>query len=232
MFWCRLTTLPDSSFTNVGSFCVGRQHTDVVEQAEQLAWEDALEEVKQVNHEEALPLRLEEQVKEKSDCLRREEQQAMKRKAQLDKQERLKEQARLKAEARRAYEEETRLAREEELRRKEAARSAQEQEKLERRRALERFFLKHGFTGVNEPRRGGCSILGAATTYPLHCAAELAELETVEILLKEGAVEAQTNSAGKTAAQVAMRKNVGSSHDAVLLRLGKARVRAPRSGGA
>jgi len=230
MFWCTLTTSPDSPSANVGSFCVGRQHTDVVEQTDHLAWEHAPEESQ--SHEEAKQLQVEEQLREESDRLQREEQRAMKRKAQLERQERLKEQARLKAKARSAYEEETRLAREEELRRKEAARLAQEQETLERRRSLERFFQKHGFTGVNEPRRGGCSILGAITTYPLHVAAELAELETVDKLLQEGAVEAQRNSAGKTAAQVAMRKNVKGSHDAVLMRLGKARVRAPRSGGA
>ena len=117
----------------------------------------------------------------------------------------LKEQAPLEEDARRAQEEEMELRRCEEVarRREETERLAREQELRERRYALDLFYKQHGFLGGNEPRRSGCGVWAATTTYPLHCAAELADVRIAEMLLKAGAIPAQKNSSGKTAAQVA-----------------------------
>jgi len=128
-----------------------------------------------------------------------------------------------KRECERAEEEQRRRQEEAELARlqqqrqlEEKQRLAQEREHEERKQALQRFFTRHGFTGMNDPRKSGCAVWGATTTYPLHCAAELADVRTVEMLLKEGAKRLQKNSSGKTALQVAQKKNKAGSHDAVL----------------
>ena len=117
----------------------------------------------------------------------------------------LNEQAPLEEDARRAQEEEMELRRcEEEARRhEETERLAREQELRERRDLLDLFYKQHGFRGANEPRRSGCGVWAVATTYPLHCAAELADVRIAEMLLKARAILAQKNSSGKTAAQVA-----------------------------
>merc|ERR1719419_2058714 len=83
-----------------------------------------------------------------------------------------------------------------------------ENEAKERKQAMRSFFAKHGFTGVNDPRRSGCCIFASTMTYPLHCAAELGDARMVEILLKEGAKISQTNSAGRTAMQAAQKKSI------------------------
>jgi len=133
------------------------------------------------------------------------------------------ERARQKEQARRAQEEVfQRLEREEQARIKEAERRAREQEERERLEALDAFCKQYGFLGVHLPRRNGCSLWSASTTYPLHCAAELADARIVEMLLLEGADPDQKNSAGKTAAQVAQRKNKNGSHEPVQRLLGHA----------
>jgi len=183
------------------------------ERAEQLAEQQRLEQ------EEAERIRQEEEVER----MRLEEQRALEEEERLkEEEERLKEQARLEEEARRAQEEEMELRRREEeaQRREEAERLAREQELRERHDALDLFYKQHGFLGANEPRRSGCGVWAATTTYPLHCAAELADARIAEMLLKEGAMTAQKNSSGKTAAQVAQKKNKGGSHDDVLRVLG------------
>merc|ERR1719382_1499995 len=73
----------------------------------------------------------------------------------------------------------------------------------ERRRALKQFLNKNGFSGVNEPRR----VRLLWTSYPLHVAVEKNNLRVVEMLLAEGADVSQKNSSGRTAAQVAQRRN-------------------------
>ena len=95
---------------------------------------------------------------------------------------------------------------------------------------LDLFYKQHGFPGANEPRRSGCGVWAVTTTYPLHCATELADARIAEMLLKAGAILVQKNSSGKTAAQVAQKKSKGGSHDYVLWLLGgnaKPSVRAP-----
>merc|ERR550525_900673 len=114
-----------------------------------------------------------------------------------------------------------------------AQRLAQERqhEAQERKEALERFLTRHGFAGINEPRRNGCTFLGATKTYPLHCAAELGDAGVVEMLLKEGAMPSQKNSSGKTALQLAQKKGRAGSHDTVL-RLLAGSCSQPLAGGA
>lgn len=113
----------------------------------------------------------------------------------------------------------------------EQRRLAQERDLEERRKSLERFFTRYGFTGINNPRKSGCVFWGATTTYPLHCAAELADVHTVEALLKEGANRSQKDSSGKTPVQAARKKNKVGSHDGVL-RLLAGEPSQARSGGA
>lgn len=193
------------------------------ERPERLAWERA-EEQRRLEAEEAERAGFEEQLALETA--------------------RLQEQARLEEEQARLEEERARLAQEERLRREREyaeevarreeaerlARAQEAQEASERKDALDHFYQQHGFVGVNEPRRAGCAVWAAATTYPLHVAAELADARIVEMLLKEGASPSQKNSSGKTAAQVAQKKNKGGSHDGVLRLIGT--EFRPRVGGA
>jgi len=73
----------------------------------------------------------------------------------------------------------------------------------ERGRVLRQFLRKHGFAGVNEPRR----VRLLWTSYPLHLAVEANDLRVVEVLLAEGADVSRRDSSGRTAAQVAQRRN-------------------------
>jgi ankyrin repeat protein len=73
----------------------------------------------------------------------------------------------------------------------------------ERRRALKQFLRKNGFGDVNDCKTG-CMF---SKSYPLHAAVEKNNLRVVEMLLAEGADPTQTNSSGKTAAELAQRKN-------------------------
>mmetsp|Transcript_18667 Transcript_18667/g.36613 ORF Transcript_18667/g.36613 Transcript_18667/m.36613 type:complete len:209 (+) Transcript_18667:70-696(+) len=124
----------------------------------------------------------------------------------------------------------------------EEARQKQEAERLERERheqeyrkaALDEFFQRWGFDGVNLPKRGGgCSVLQVNVTYPLHKAAELKDHKIVRMLLQERADVNQTNSANMTPVQVAKKNNKGNSHSAVLRLLGAdITPTSPKSGGA
>jgi len=91
------------------------------------------------------------------------------------------------------------------------------QEVLERKHVVHSFLSKHGFARVNSCKR---SLL--SSTYPLHKAAELADEQVARMLLQEGARPAQKNFSGKTAAQVAAKKNKDGSHDKVLAVLSEA----------
>merc|ERR1711972_706431 len=94
------------------------------------------------------------------------------------------------------------------------------QEQHERREALRHFFDQYGFTAVNAEKRKTSMIFKTTTTYPLHCAAELGDESIVGMLLTEGADVARKNSSGKTALQVAEKKDKAGSHAAVLRLLG------------
>jgi len=123
-------------------------------------------------------------------------------------------------EARRKQEEEAQ--RKQEAERRERERLEHEQ-RLKRKAALDEFYQRYGFDGVNQPRKGGaCQVLKTNVTYPLHRAAELGNEQLVEYLLQEGAQVNQMNSSKLTAAQVAKKKDKGGSHAEVLRLLGQA----------
>merc|ERR1719188_753287 len=129
-------------------------------------------------------------------------------------------------------EEESRRCREEE---EAAARRAEEQQAKEREEAeraemeraaeeerscqeeLATFLAAHKFKGVAAAKK---SLL--KTTYALHCAAELGNERVVEGLLSARAEPGQKDSKGKTAVQIAQRKDRQGSHAAVLRVLGGA----------
>ncbi|CAE7304674.1 unnamed protein product [Symbiodinium necroappetens] len=72
------------------------------------------------------------------------------------------------------------------------------------------FLKKHGFSGINVPKRG-CF----RKTFALHKAAELADVATTTLLLAEGADVSLRNSSGRTAADVAKKIDNCGSHAAV-----------------
>merc|ERR1712151_235461 len=96
--------------------------------------------------------------------------------------------------------------------RAEAARLAEEQDV--RTKAIAGFLKDHGFSTAGGPKRSMMK-----TTYPLHTAAKEGNWQMVEMLLKEGVNPKQKDSSGKTAAQVAQKKNKGGSHTNVAQRL-------------
>lgn len=83
--------------------------------------------------------------------------------------------------------------------------------------------------GVTGPKK---SLL--STTYPLHSAAKEGNARMVAMLLKEGADATQKNSSGRTAVQVAQKRNKAGSHAPVISALagGRAPASAARLGGA
>eukprot|EP00928_Gymnodinium_smaydae_P008997 TRINITY_DN13322_c0_g1_i1.p1 TRINITY_DN13322_c0_g1~~TRINITY_DN13322_c0_g1_i1.p1 ORF type:complete len:214 (+),score=51.93 TRINITY_DN13322_c0_g1_i1:82-723(+) len=101
-----------------------------------------------------------------------------------------------------------------------------QQEEASRKVEVEAFLKQHGFKGVNT---GKSSLL--KTTYPLHEAAKLNNLDMVKMLLAEGANPAQKNSRGKTASQRAAQKDKAGSHASVIRYLNE-RCSAPGVHGA
>mmetsp|Transcript_82702 Transcript_82702/g.192151 ORF Transcript_82702/g.192151 Transcript_82702/m.192151 type:complete len:221 (-) Transcript_82702:237-899(-) len=173
----------------------------------------------------------ERRLQEQAERARLEQEQQLRLEEERERIRREEERERLEQEerARHEQEEKLRLEHEEQARREEMER--QQKEVKQRRETLAQFYARHGFTGINEPRRSGCAVLRSATTYPLHCAVELGDERIVSMLLKEGASTLQKDSSGKTAAQVAQKKNKGSSHEGVLRLLGAPAGR-PQAGGA
>mmetsp|Transcript_32959 Transcript_32959/g.76658 ORF Transcript_32959/g.76658 Transcript_32959/m.76658 type:complete len:192 (+) Transcript_32959:76-651(+) len=166
------------------------------------------------------------------------EQQREERERQLAEEESAEERAKLKEEEQakldeeeQAKLEEDRLKEEERLQR-EQQEQARQRELEERQEALSQFYARFGFTGVNKPKKSGWAVLGTATTFPLHCAAELGDERITTMLLKEGAVPSQKDSSGRTAVQVAQRKNRKGSHDGVLFVLGAPAAKPCGAGGA
>lgn len=152
------------------------------------------------------------------------EQQELHRRAQEQERElqrRREEEARLKKQA---EEEEAQRQREEQARREEEERARQEQLALEsrarqeqialaeaNRRRLSEFLSEAGFTDVNGKARKNMT-----TRCPLHVAAKRNNAEMVQLLLEAKANPAQTNSAGRTPAQVAEKCNKDDSHTRVI----------------
>jgi len=182
------------------------------EEAERLAREEDEREAQRLAEQEA------QQRAEEEERLRQEEEARLRLQEQRAREERER------------IEEEKRRAAEEKARREEAERQARLKEERERKEALDAFCRQHGFADISAPRRSGCAVWSAATTYPLHWAAELADARIVGLLLKEGVDTKQKNSSGKTAAQVAQKKDKNGSHQEVKRLL--ACTAAPQAGGA
>lgn len=75
-------------------------------------------------------------------------------------------------------------------------------------------FLQYwGFRSVNCPRKGFCGVPG----YALHLAVDQNDLDSVKALVASGADVAQTNSAGRTACELAQWLNQQGSHDEIIV---------------
>lgn len=164
--------------------------------------EEAEEEARRRAQEEEEEARLRQQLRQE------EEEEAQRRAQEREARERV------EAEARREREAQAQREREE----AEALRRAEAERVQEERKTAVAVFLKQNkFTGAAAPKT---TML--AKTYPIHCAAIKGDEQMVRMLLEEGADPAQKNSSGKTAAQVAQKKDSKGSHAGVLRALGGA----------
>jgi len=181
----------------------------------------------QVEAQQAERKRREEEFLRRAEELRREEEQKMQAEAERLVREEARRAAQMRAAQAAALEEE-RVAREVEEAKRVAkeARQRMEQERLEREQRVAAFLKQHGFATVNSIKRSLMS-----STYPLHKAAELGDDKLVAMLLKEGAQAWQKNSSGKTAAQVAEKKNSKGSHLQVLAVLGSSGLSSKTTAG-
>jgi len=193
---------------------------------EAIALEQARREAEEAQRREEEQQRAEEEERKRLEELREEEEH---QRALAEAEEERRRQQEAEEERRRQQEaEEARRKQEEEAQRKqEAERRERErlehEQRLKRKAALDEFYQRYGFDGVNQPRKGGaCQVLKTNVTYPLHRAAELGNEQLVEYLLQEGAQVNQMNSSKLTAAQVAKKKDKGGSHAEVLRLLGQA----------
>merc|ERR1719220_2344486 len=96
-------------------------------------------------------------------------------------------------------------ARKEAAERAEMARQAEIEhlaKERERKAQISAFLKKHGYSSVSTPKRTMLK-----TKYPIHTAAKSGDPQIVTALLEEGAIPAQKDSSGHTAAQVARSKN-------------------------
>jgi len=200
----------------------GKSEDKIRVNLEAIALEEARREAEEAQRKEEEQQRAEEEERERLALAKAEEE----RRRQQEEEE-----ARRKLE-----EEEARRKQEEEAQRKQEAERLErerieEEQRLQRKEALDQFYQRYGFAGVNEPRKGAsCQVLKTSVTYPLHQAAELANEQIVEYLLQDGAMVNQTNSSKLTAAQVAKKRDKAGSHTGVLRLLGPG-VR-PAAGGA
>eukprot|EP00931_Biecheleriopsis_adriatica_P075096 TRINITY_DN49042_c0_g1_i1.p1 TRINITY_DN49042_c0_g1~~TRINITY_DN49042_c0_g1_i1.p1 ORF type:complete len:324 (-),score=86.62 TRINITY_DN49042_c0_g1_i1:43-936(-) len=154
---------------------------------------------------------------------------ALERKQEMERQQEL---ARQQEEAARLQD----LAREQELakEKEKAEREAQLLAERQRKEQVEAFLKKNAFaSGVNGPKvvSEACGLpFMSKSIYPIHCAAELGNVKMIELLIQEGADPMQKTSGGKTAAELAQKKNKSGSHDAVLRLLGVDVKTSGRSG--
>jgi len=88
--------------------------------------------------------------------------------------------------------------------------------KQEARKVVDTFLKKRGFKSLAAPRKAFCG----PAVYPFFLAVEDGDVELVKaILLCDASISNQKNASGKTARQVAERRNSGGSHAAVLAAL-------------
>lgn len=98
----------------------------------------------------------------------------------------------------------------------------------ERKAVVAKFLEKYGFSGINVAKRS----LLSGTHYALHKAAEMADQELVVMLLAEGADPLLMNSSGRTAADVAKKKdNCGSHADVFNLLVDARKIHPSKAGG-
>lgn len=101
---------------------------------------------------------------------------------------------------------------------KSSQRLAEEQrlEELKGRLRVAEFLKEHQFKDVasRSPKNNKG---GKSNTYPLHVAAEKGDHEVVDLLLKYNADPAQKDSSGKTALDIAKKKDKKGSHIAVIM---------------
>merc|ERR1719414_541825 len=163
--------------------------------------------------QEAEERRLEEEKREAQEARDRAEQERKDRQQKLLQEE---EEERQRKEAERL---EMLAKRAAEAKAEEQRREAEKQSKLaaERKAQVACFLKDNGFKDATTSKR---KLL--KTTYPLHCAAELGDPQIVGMLIEAGANPRQTNSSGKTPAQVAEKRNRNGSHNDVLRALGGA----------
>ncbi|CAE7905912.1 unnamed protein product [Symbiodinium microadriaticum] len=172
--------------------------------------------VRRQAEEEARQKAEEQAEQQRAEEARRAAQEAAEAARQAQLEQKLREQR--EAEEQERLEAERRAAEEKEQARRRAQEQA-EREHEERQREVASFLKQHGFSSINGVKKSFMS-----STYPLHKAAELGDAHMVDQLVKAGADVAQKNSGGKTAAQVAAKKDKKGSHSATLSVLTQARV--------
>eukprot|EP00440_Ansanella_granifera_P041278 gb/GFBE01044764.1/.p1 GENE.gb/GFBE01044764.1/~~gb/GFBE01044764.1/.p1 ORF type:complete len:221 (+),score=85.82 gb/GFBE01044764.1/:1-663(+) len=196
---------------------------------------EAMSRCQQHAEEEMARRREEEQRQEQARKLAEQEEMERRRQAALEQkmreQREAEERARLEQER---LERERRLEEERQEQRRVAAEAAAREraeadrlEREERERDVAAFLKQHGFAGVDTAKKSFLS-----STYALHKAAELGDVKIVAMLMKSGADVSKKNSSGKTAAQVAAKKDKKGSHAAVLSVLSVSSSGYPASGGA
>mmetsp|Transcript_102191 Transcript_102191/g.218819 ORF Transcript_102191/g.218819 Transcript_102191/m.218819 type:complete len:258 (+) Transcript_102191:77-850(+) len=181
------------------------------------SWQEAMK--RQTLEKEAAARAEEERVRAKQQA------EEMRRQEEAEHLARAKEMQRQEEEARQRRETQERKRLEEELARREQAEKEEEVRRLaeeakERQEILTAFLKENGFPfgaplNVNASKRTMMK-----TTYPLHYAAEAGRSDIVEMLLTEGAEPSHKNSAGRTAADLAQKKDKRGSHAEVLRLLG------------
>jgi len=106
-------------------------------------------------------------------------------------------------------EQERRAAVEAETRRREEAERLQTEQK---QKSMSTWLTQNGYSGdVNTPKKTYMK-----SKYPINTAAKQGNIEMTAMLMEEGAICAQPDSRGRTAYDIAVRKNTNGSHNAVL----------------
>jgi len=123
-----------------------------------------------------------------------------------------------KEEERQRAEEQKRKMQEEQERKAAADAEARRQEEAERlqreqkQKSVATWLSQNGYGGdVNTPKKTYMK-----TKYPIHTAAKQGNIEMTEMLIEEGAICTKPDSRGRTAFDIAGRKNTNGSHNAVL----------------
>jgi len=146
-----------------------------------------------------------EEMNNKKDEQRRREAEAEKVRIEKEEEKQRAEEQRQKMQE----EQERRAAAEAELRRQEEAERLQREQT---QKSISTWLTQNGYSGdVNTPKKTYLK-----TKYPINTAAKQGNIAITEMLIEEGAISTQPDSRGRTAYDVAGRKNTNGSHNAVL----------------